>query len=269
MTKKLIFDFEATGVDTGNDRIIQYSVRYVNDKLETTDEWVGLVNPEMPIPPESTEIHGITDDMVKDAPTFNDLAEKFQETFQDAVLIGQNIAHYDIPLLHNELLRAGQPGLPSQLKVIDTYKIENYVNSHKLEAMYKRYTGTDLEGAHDASADTHAVAEVLKGQMRRHGSQFDGAAWDEITLDKLDELNGNNTDKKYLDHERRFYQNGDGTIFFGFGKNRDQPIEVDPSYLNWMANKGDFSPAIKQLVNKLRILLGKYNSNYNEHVDEL
>src|SRR5205085_2362577 len=123
--------------------------------LRELARWTELVNPQMPVPPETTEVHGITDDMVREKPPFTHFAARIQALVQDAVLVAHN-HKYDLEILSRELVRAGQSGLRPNHPCIDTQRVESTVNSHSLAATYERYHAQPMEGAHRSAADTAA-----------------------------------------------------------------------------------------------------------------
>src|SRR5690606_6762813 len=165
LTKPIcFFDLETTGTNIGTDRIVEISILKVfpNGNKES-HTW--RVNPEMPIPAESSAIHGITDEMVKDEPTFKELAPKVYALIKDSDLGGFNSNRFDIPLLAEELLRAEVDFDMKKALSVDVQTIFHKMEKRTLEAAYKFYCNQDLKGAHSAAADTDATYEVLKAQL--------------------------------------------------------------------------------------------------------
>ena len=164
----IFFDTETTGLNVVSDRIVQIGAIKMLPEGNTEEKNV-LINPGMPIPPESTEIHGITDEMVKNAATFDKVSRSMLEWFRGCDLAGHNICGFDIPIIAEEFSRCGITFPDESNSFIDTYKLEKIVNSQGLEACYKRYTGKELgEEAHDALADSRASMEVFLAQKEMH-----------------------------------------------------------------------------------------------------
>lgn len=218
------FDTETTGTNTEIDRIVELAVvKLFPDG--TIKEARTLINPQMPIPLEASEVHGITDEMVKDAKPFSEVAVKLSAFMSDCDLAGHNISSFDIPLLSNEFNRCGIIFPSPDQKFLDTYKNECRINERTLSACYKRYTGKDLEGAHGALADTHACLDVLI-------SQCEG---EDITVDELAEaIAGSN-----VDWAGKMKYNDAGFPCWAFGKNFGKIIFDDADYLKWFINSGN------------------------------
>ena len=159
-----VFDLETTGINVSKDRIVEICILKVNpDASRESKTW--LVNPEMPIPKESTEVHGITDEKVKNAPTFKEIAPKILEMIAGSDLGGFNSNRFDVPLLAEELLRAGLDFDLSKFKLVDAQTIYHKMEPRNLTAAYQLYCKKDLENAHSAEADVLATFEVLDAQV--------------------------------------------------------------------------------------------------------
>ena len=159
-----VFDLETTGINVSKDRIVEICILKVNpDASRESKTW--LVNPEMPIPKESTEVHGITDEKVKNAPTFKEIAPKILEMISGSDLGGFNSNRFDVPLLAEELLRAGLDFDLSKFKLVDAQTIYHKMEPRNLTAAYQFYCKKDLENAHSAEADVLATFEVLDAQV--------------------------------------------------------------------------------------------------------
>jgi DNA polymerase III subunit epsilon len=245
--KLLAFDLETTGLDTGTDRIIEFCFVSLTPDLRTTGRYHALVNPEMPIPPDNSEIHGITDADVANVPPFSTHAQRIQELIAQSTLIAHNGA-FDMAVLNAELLRAGLEGLKPSHPLIDTLLIERYVNSHKLEAAYQRYVGQPFTGAHRAEADTLATIEVLKGQRQRYAEMLPGSAR-QLVSDEIKKLAGHEL-KEFLDHDRRFYRDPEGVVRFNFGQHRGDEVQKRRGYLEWMVRR-EFSTDTLKVVKSL------------------
>ena len=161
------FDLETTGIDIGKDRIVEISVFKVfpNGNKESKT-W--LVNPTIPIPPQTTAVHGITDEKVTNEPTFKELATQVHNMIKDSDLAGFNSDRFDIPLLAEELLRAEVDFDMKNRVSVDVQTIFHKMEERTLSAAYKFYCGQSLENAHSAEADTMATYEILKAQLDRY-----------------------------------------------------------------------------------------------------
>lgn len=168
--KRLYIDIETTGLIIYEARIVQLGIIWqVNDFV---DEKSILINPTIDIPENSTKIHGITNEYVKDAPLFKDIAPKLKTLFDKAdCIIGYNAISYDIPILKYEFLRAGYD---IEIKnVIDPYIIWGKMEKKKLKDAYKRFVGDDLEGAHNALNDIRATKKVLENMCKTYSCDMD------------------------------------------------------------------------------------------------
>src|SRR5882724_3131626 len=137
--KRVIFDCETTGADKATDRIVQLTIKIVDEKGKVVLSKTKIYNPGIPISPAATKTHGITDDMVKNAPTFKEDAPKLKKIFEDSVLVGYNIIQFDIPILMAEFDRAGYD-LDLSGEVIDVMRLETALSPRTLSAVYERYT---------------------------------------------------------------------------------------------------------------------------------
>jgi len=168
LTKPIVFfDLETTGVNIGSDRIVEISILKVfpNGNKESKT-W--LVNPEIEIPQGATDVHGITNEQVVTEPTFKELAPKVNEMIADSDLAGFNSNRFDIPLLAEELMRAGIDFDMNNRKAIDVQVIFHKKEQRTLGAGYQFYCGKELEGAHGAEADTNATYEILLAQLEKY-----------------------------------------------------------------------------------------------------
>jgi DNA polymerase-3 subunit epsilon len=238
-----VFDLEATGTDVAQDRIVDVCVlRKDPDGKETV--FSSLVNPGVPIPPEATAIHKITDAMVADQPTIKDLAPKLLEIFHGADLSGFNAARYDIPLLQNELKRAGFDWPLEGRRTADAFTIFARKERRDLTAAYKFYCGKDLTGAHRAEADVRATAEILFAQVERYAD----LPKDMAGLDAFCSA----VDPSRVDADGKFvWKNGEAAFGFGNkhkGKTLREVVAQDRGYLNWMVDKGNFSADVIRIV---------------------
>jgi DNA polymerase-3 subunit epsilon len=244
MSPLLAFDLETTGLDTGVDRVIEFCFLSHDETLQVTGRYQSLVNPEKPIPPESSQIHGLTDADVAGAPVFASHAKRIQDLVDQSILVAHN-GSFDMAVLNAELLRCGENGLSPSHPLIDTLLIERYVNSHKLEAAFERYEGRPFENAHRAEADTQATVAVLRGQLREHGAKLPQLVH-EMVCDEIKRRAGHEI-KVFLDHDRRFYQDPDGIVRFNFGQHRGDEVLARRGYLEWMLRR-EFSTDTLRVV---------------------
>jgi DNA polymerase-3 subunit epsilon len=242
----VFFDLETTGVNITRDRIVEISVLKVhpNGKEETKTR---RINPEMPIPPESTAIHGITDEDVKDCPTFKQVAKSFVDLLEGCDMAGFNSSRFDVPMLTEEFLRAGVDFDTDNRKFVDVQIIFHRKEQRTLEAAYAFYCDKKLENAHSAEADVIATYEVLKSQLDKYNDLEN-----DINFLSKEYSSFNNN----VDLAGRIIFNDKGVEVFNFGKHRGKSvIEVlnkEPSYYSWMMD-GDFPLNTKKVLTKLRL----------------
>lgn len=241
----VFFDLETTGIDIVHDRIVEISMVKV---MPNSDEIVKTrrINPGMPIPPESTAIHGITDDDVKDCPTFKEIAKSLAAQIEGCDLAGFNSNRFDIPMLAEEFLRAGVDVNLGRRKFVDVQTIFHKKEQRNLTAAYKFYCQKDLENAHSAEADTMATYEVLKAQLDRYPDL-------ENDINFLSQYSSFN---KNVDFAGRMVYNEQGKEVINFGKYKGRLVEEvlknDPGYYGWMMN-GDFPLNTKQMLTEIRL----------------
>ncbi|WP_318640850.1 3'-5' exonuclease [Flavobacterium ardleyense] len=244
------FDLETTGIDISKDRIVEISILKVfpNGNKESKT-W--LVNPEMPIPPSSTEIHGISDEKVANEPTFKMLSSQVYNMIKDSDLAGFNSDRFDIPLLAEEMLRAGVDFDLKNRVAVDIQTIFHKKEERTLSAAYKFYCGQTLENAHSAEADTNATYEILKAQLERYP---------DLSKD-MRELSEYTTRKKSVDFAGFIVLDKDNEECFSFGKHKGQKVnkilESEPGYFGWIQN-ADFPLYTKKVLTAIK--LRKLNS---------
>ena len=238
------FDIETTGVNVSKDRIVEISILKVfpNGNKES---FTWRVNPEMKIPAVTTAIHGISDEMVLNEPTFKELAPKVSELIKNSDLGGFNSNRFDIPLLAEELLRAE---IDFDLKVnqaVDVQTIFHKMEKRTLEAAYKFYCNKDLTNAHSAEADTMATYEVLKAQL----DKYDGLEND------MDYLSKFSSHQNFADFAGFIGYNKEGQEIITFGKHKGKVIEdlfkTEPGYFSWIQN-ADFPNYTKKVLRDLK-----------------
>lgn len=241
----VFFDLETTGVDIVKDRIIEISMVkvYPNGKEEVKTK---RINPGMPIPPESTAIHGIKDEDVKDCPSFKMIAKSLAAQIEGCDLAGYNSNRFDIPMLAEEFLRAGVDIDLHRRKFIDVQTIFHKMEQRTLSAAYKFYCNKSLENAHTAEGDTMATYEVLKAQLDRYPELKNDVAF----LSKFSSYSNN------VDFAGRMIYNSKGEEVFNFGKYKgrlvSEILKIEPGYYAWMMN-GDFPLNTKKMLTEIRL----------------
>ena len=252
----VVFDLETTGTSISKDRIVEMAfVKILPD--HTTEEKCRRINPTIPIPDETSKIHGIYDDDVKEEPTFKQVAKSLADWLEGCDLSGFNVVHFDLPLLMEEFLRADIEFDIDKRKIVDAQKIFHLMEKRNLTAAYKFYCGEDLENAHSALADTKATMDVLISQIERYEGQEVrdslGAKLGQIENDmsSIDRLSQN----RMVDLAGRMIYKND-TEVFNFGKHRGKPVaEVlrnEPSFYDWMM-KGDFPLDTKRKLTQIKL----------------
>ncbi len=237
----IFFDLETTGVSLTKDRIIELcAIKLMPDKSRTM--LLQRFYPEMPIPSSASDIHGITDDMVRNEPTFREKAKQIAAFFSGCDCAGYNIAKFDIPLLVEEFLRAGLNENPLETsKVIDSLSIFFKKEPRNLSAALKFYAGEEMVNAHSAEADVEATIKILNGQLEKYPDLSP-------TADALHEFSYQANE--YLDYDRKFSRNAAGEIIFMFGKNKGMPVADNLGMVKWMLDK-DFSEHTKFIARKI------------------
>lgn len=241
----IFFDLETTGLDVSKDRIVELC--YIKVEPNGNEETRTMrINPECHIPEESSKIHGITDEDVKDCPTFKMIASNLAQTFEGCDLAGYNSNKFDIPMLVEEFMRAGVDIDFSKRKLVDVQNIYHKLERRTLIAAYKYYCNKDLENAHSADADTRATYEVLEAQLDRYPDDLQNDIQFLADFSRV----GNN-----IDFAGRFVYAEDGTELVNFGKYKGKAVrEVlakDPGYYGWIM-QGDFTMNTKQVLTKLK-----------------
>jgi len=259
LTKPLIvFDLEATGVNIGSDRIVEIAMlKIFPDGHEEFRRY--LINPTIPMPAVVVAIHGITDEMVKNEPTFKEIAGTLNAFIGNSDLSGFNSIKYDIPLLVEEFLRAGVEFEVKNRRIIDVQNIFHKMEPRTLRAAYKFYCNTELINAHSAEADTRATFEVLKAQLQRYeGMEYtdkDGNTSTPVSNDMkaLDEFSYYNRNADLVGH---IIFNAKGQEVLNFGKHKGKVVEeifkAEPSYYDWMM-KGDFPLSTKRTITAIKL----------------
>ena len=245
----LFFDIESTGLDISNDRIVEISmVKVMPDGSRQVK--TRRVNPTIPIPAAAQAVHGISDDDVKDCPTFAQLAKSMYQWMEGCDIAGYNSISFDVPLLAEEFMRAGiEPDFHDR-DMVDVQVIFYKKEPRTLSGAYKFYCDKNLEDAHAAEADTMATLEVLEAQLDRYPDL-------ENDVDFLSKFTKRSN---MLDYAGRIVLDESGTPIFNFGKHKGKPVKevlaVEPSYYSWIQN-GDFTQDTKNVLTKI-YLEGKF-----------
>jgi DNA polymerase-3 subunit epsilon len=243
LKKPLAFiDLETTGVNLGTDRIVEIAiVKILADGTKSIKR--KLINPEIPIPKAATEIHGISNEMVKAAPAFKQVAQELKQMLDGCDIAGYNSNRFDIPLLMEEFLRAQVDFDMRGRKLLDVQNIFHKMEPRTLGAAYKFYCSKTLEGAHGAEADASATHEILEAQLQRY-TELGG------TVDSILKVIG---EDQIVDFARRFVMEN-GIEVFNFGKFKGRPVsdvlKSEPQYYDWMM-KGDFPQHTKQKLTEI------------------
>lgn len=239
------FDLETTGIDVGKDRIVEISIFKVfpNGNKESKT-W--LVNPTIPIPPQSTAVHGITNEKVANEPTFVELSSQVYNMIKDSDLAGYNSDRFDIPLLAEELLRAGVDFDMKNRVSVDVQTIFHKKEERTLSAALKFYCGKELNNAHSAEADTMATYEILLGQLERYPD----------LANDIKALSEYTTRKKAVDFAGMIAMNDKNQEIFTFGKYKnvlvDEVFDKDPGYFGWIQG-ADFPLYTKKVLTGLKL----------------
>ncbi|MBS2213245.1 ribonuclease H-like domain-containing protein [Carboxylicivirga mesophila] len=241
----VFFDLETTGINIANDRIVEIAILKVN--VDGSEEsYCYKVNPEIPIPQVTSEIHGIYDEDVKDAPTFKELGKTLAKIIEGCDIAGFNSNKFDVPLLAEEFIRADVDFDMKKRKFVDVQTIFHKMEKRTLSAAYKFYCDKDLNNAHSAEADTKATYEVLKAQLDRY----------EELENNIEFLNDFSSFNRNADFIGRIIFNDKGLEVFNFGKYKGKSVEEvlkkDPSYYGWMMN-GDFPLFTKKVLTNIKL----------------
>lgn len=239
-----IFDLETTGTNITSDRIVEIAIIKVQPD-GTEEYYCKRVNPEMPIPALVSEIHGIYDKDIQDAPTFKDLANEVVEFIADADLAGYNSNKFDIPVLAEELMRAGSDFDISKRKFVDVQNIFHKMEQRTLAAAYLFYCNKTIENAHNALYDAKATWDVLKAQIERYPDIKNDVSY----LSEFSKAGNYNL----LDFAGRLAIDDKGEAVYNFGKHKGKTIkqvaQIEPGYYGWMLD-ADFPLYTKQCLRR-------------------
>lgn len=241
----VFFDLETTGVNAVSDRIVEIS--YIKVYPNGNEESKTMrINPGMHIPEASSKVHGIYDADVADCPHFADVAQDVASVFKGSDVAGFNSNHFDVPMLAEEMLRAGVELDFSQLHFVDVQNIYHKLEQRTLSAAYMFYCGKNLDNAHSALADTRATYEVLQAQLDKYPDILKN---DVAFLSEFSRRSNN------VDLAGKMVYDEKGIEVFNFGKYKGKPVidvlRTDPGYYGWMM-QGNFAQNTKQMLTKIR-----------------
>jgi len=246
LKRPIVFlDLETTGLNVSSDRIVEISFLKISPNGK--EQWMNArVNPEMPIPPKVTAIHGISDADVADAPTFREISKNLAAFLEGCDLAGYNAIKFDIPVLAEEFLRTNNDFNFRKRRYVDVQVIFHKKEQRTLAAAYQFYCKKELKNAHSADADTLATYEVLKSQLERYADL-------ENDIEKLADFSSFNNN---ADFAGRIIMDENGVEIFNFGKHKGKPVEAvfqeEPSYYAWMMN-GDFPLYTKKVLTEIKL----------------
>lgn len=251
------FDLETTGTSISQDRIIEIAMIKLMPNNEVHRK-ASLINPTIPIPAETSVIHGIYDDDVKDKPAFKDVAKEYARFLEGTDLAGFNILKFDVPMLVEEFLRAGVEFDYSRKRIIDAQKIFHLMEKRTLSAAYRFYLNKEMQNSHTAEADAEACIDILAAQVSRYnGKEVTDSLGHTLGVitNNMDELNKLSL-SNLVDLAGRITRNEKGEEIFNFGKHRNKNVlailKEEPSYYDWIMN-GDFSLDTKRKLTEIRL----------------
>lgn len=238
-------DLETTGLNIASDRIVEMSVLKISPGGK--EDWmISKINPEMPIPPKSTAIHGIKDEDVASSPTFREIAKNLASFLEGCDLSGYNALKFDIPVLAEEFLRVNVDFNFKKRKYVDVQVIFHKKEQRTLSAAYQFYCNQSLQNAHSSTADTQATYEVLQAQLERYPDLVND-------IEKLSDFSAHNTSADFIG---RIIYDENGVETFNFGKHKGKTVEQvfkdDPAYYSWMMN-GDFPLYTKKIITEIKL----------------
>lgn len=253
----VFFDLETTGTNITQDRIVEFSFIKIMPNQQTST-LTQRVNPLMPIPAETSMIHGIYDEDVKDAPPFKEVARNLYKFLEGCDLAGFNIIRFDVPMLVEAFLRENLEFDVSRRKLVDAQKIFHLMEKRTLSAAYEFYCHKKLEDAHSAEADTQATLEVLKAQVEKYNeASVVDAKGNEVGVirNDVESLHAIST-TKMVDLAGRMCYNDGGVEVLNFGKHKNKPVEkvlaTEPAFYDWMM-KGDFPLDTKRKLTEIKL----------------
>lgn len=250
--KVVFFDLETTGLDVAQDRICSIAIKvYKPDLTEVIYDYYSLINPQMEIPTDASDIHGITNTMVQDAPTFAEAAKIIQHLFTDSVIVGYNIMQFDLAMLQQEFKRNGLVGI-LECEYVDAAVIFKRKEERTLSAALKFFCNQEMQDAHNAQADVDATVDVFKAQLSRYSDLA------QMPVEELQKYS--NYDKGIVDFAGKLALNDSGEVIYNFGKSKGKRVIDDPGFGEWML-KQDF--ITEDTKNNLRVILYRNNQPFD------
>ena len=252
-----VFDIETTGTSITKDRILEIAIIKLMPNGEQQRK-VFVLNPTIPIPPESTKFHGLTDEDVKDKPTFKEVAKELLRFLEGADIAGFSVMKLDIPILVEEFIRCGIDFDYSRKKIVDAQKIFHLMEKRTLKAAYKFYVDKELNDFHSAEADADATLEVLLAQVEKYEGQNVTDASDKKVGEIRNDMEtlAKITSLDMVDLAGRMIRNEKGEEIFNFGKHKNklvlQVFKEEPAYYDWMMN-GDFPMDTKRKLTEIKL----------------
>jgi DNA polymerase-3 subunit epsilon len=256
-TPLCFFDLETTGTNISQDRIIEIAVIKMMPNGEQHRK-TNLVNPTIPIPADSTAIHGITNEEVADKPKFKELAKEYARFLEGADLSGFNVLKFDVPMLVEEFLRADVEFDYSRKRIIDSQKIFHLMEKRNLAAAVKFYCGREMVNSHSAESDTEASMDILLAQVERYENQTvkDGLGNPVGTIKNDMDALTLATSGEMVDLAGRMIKDKKGVVIFNFGKHRGKGVldifREEPAYYDWMM-QGDFPLDTKRKLTEVKL----------------
>lgn len=267
LTRPLCFlDLEATGLHIIRDRIVQIGIIKFSPGVEESEELDMLINPGVPISQEAYEVHGISAQDVASAPTFAQAASRVNAFIEGCDLAGYNSHRFDLPMLMEEMDRAGYDLDLESRSLIDVQTIFHKMEPRTLAAAHRFYCGTEMENAHDALADVEATAAVLMGQLKMYKESDyvdrDGNVTQQPIRNDVKALHDFTNDSKIIDVTKKVKYNDKGEVVFNFGKYRGRKVgetlQRDKQYYQWILAK-EFSVQVKRIVREEYEKAGREN----------
>ncbi len=251
----LFFDIESTGLNVASDRIVEISIVKVSPggsgQPNDVEVKTRRLNPTIPITPGAQAVHGISDEDVKDCPTFKQVAKSLAKFMEGCDIAGYNSLKFDIPMLAEEFLRAGVDFDFRKRKLVDVQNIFHKKEQRTLKAAYKFYCGQNLDNAHSAEADTMATYEVLEAQLDRYANDEEDPLQNDVAY-----LAKYSCQNRLVDYAGRIVLDDNDEPVFNFGKHRGRRVvdvlTKEPSYYNWMMD-GDFTLDTKQQLTRIKL----------------
>ena len=241
----IIFDLETTGINIATARIVEIATIRIEPNGRES-QWYSRVNPLVPIPAESTAIHGLTDADVADAPPFKQLGQQIIDIFRGADICGFNSTRFDVPLLIEECRRYSIPFDVNEHQLVDALRIFQIMEPHTLAAAYRKFCGEELVNAHSALADTMATRDVLFAQLEHYADQLPSTIAELATLCAPSD--------RFADVAGRLIYNAEGDIVFNFGKYKGQSVRSilgrNDGYYEWFM-RAEFPESTKEVMQKI------------------